>query len=171
MPEILRVNGVSLLRDTTVVRELLEVGVQGPPGPPGEGLQIRGGLADVSELPDDAEIGWAYVIDGEAHVWDGLVWENIGPVLGPQGTQGNGIASVARTAGTGAAGTTDTYTITFTDGSTTTFDVVNGADGGDGAPGIDGASITAGVGEPTAPAGTGDLYIDVETGGLYRWTP
>ena len=51
---------------------------------------------------------------------------------GPQGEQGvkgdtgNGIVSIAKT---GASGLVDTYTITFTDGSTTTFAVTNGADG------------------------------------------
>lgn len=48
---------------------------------------------------------------------------------GETGETGNGIASIERTSGTGAAGTTDTYTITMTDGSTTTFQVYNGADG------------------------------------------
>ena len=48
---------------------------------------------------------------------------------GNTGATGNGIASVVRTSGTGAAGTTDTYTITFTDSTTTTFGVYNGADG------------------------------------------
>jgi len=46
---------------------------------------------------------------------------------GSNGSDGNGIISIARTSGTGAAGTTDTYTITFTDATTTTFNVVNGA--------------------------------------------
>lgn len=46
-----------------------------------------------------------------------------------KGEQGNGIASVVRTGGTGAAGSVDTYTITFTDGTTTTFNVYNGQDG------------------------------------------
>jgi hypothetical protein len=48
---------------------------------------------------------------------------------GADGADGRGIASVIRTSGTGAPGTTDTYTITFTDSTTTTFQVVNGADG------------------------------------------
>lgn len=48
---------------------------------------------------------------------------------GDTGDTGNGIASIERTSGTGAAGTTDTYTITMTDGSTATFQVYNGADG------------------------------------------
>lgn len=48
---------------------------------------------------------------------------------GPEGTAGSSIKSIERTSGTGAPGTTDTYTVTLTNGSTTTFQVYNGADG------------------------------------------
>jgi len=48
---------------------------------------------------------------------------------GSIGATGNGISSVSLTSGTHAAGTTDTYTITFTDSTATTFSVYNGADG------------------------------------------
>ena len=51
---------------------------------------------------------------------------------GSPGPTGSSIKSIARTNGTGAAGTIDTYTITLTDGSTSTFQVYNGADGADG---------------------------------------
>jgi len=51
---------------------------------------------------------------------------------GDAGNDGRGIESVIRTSGTGAPGTTDTYTITFTDATTATFTVYNGADGSDG---------------------------------------
>ena len=53
-------------------------------------------------------------------------------IKGHKGDTGVGIASIARTSGTGAAGTTDTYTITLTDGSTSTFTVYNGKDGASG---------------------------------------
>jgi len=43
-----------------------------------------------------------------------------------KGADGNGIVSVVKTA---TAGLVDTYTITFSDGSTTTFQVRNGEDG------------------------------------------
>ena len=62
---------------------------------------------------------------------------------GDKGVQGVGIANISRTAGNGAAGTTDTYTITLTDGSRYTFSVYNGADGvGGGGSGVDGVSVT-----------------------------
>lgn len=51
---------------------------------------------------------------------------------GPRGLPGSSIQKIERTAGTGASGTVDTYTITLTDGSTARFQVYNGKDG-DGA--------------------------------------
>ena len=45
---------------------------------------------------------------------------------GPAGPTGNGISTIALTS---TVGLVDTYTITFTDGSTTTFNVTNGQDG------------------------------------------
>jgi hypothetical protein len=49
------------------------------------------------------------------------------------GGTGNGISSIVRTIGDGSPGTTDTYTITYTNASTSTFTVYNGADGAGGA--------------------------------------
>lgn len=48
---------------------------------------------------------------------------------GPKGDTGIGIAVISRTSGNGSPGTTDTYTITMTDGTTYTFAVYNGKDG------------------------------------------
>lgn len=48
---------------------------------------------------------------------------------GPKGDPGNGIASISLKSGSHAPGTTDTYEITFTDGTTFDFLVYNGADG------------------------------------------
>ena len=54
--------------------------------------------------------------------------------------EGNGIASIIRTAGTGAPGSTDIYTITYTDATTSTFDVHNGVVGPIGPTGNAGIS-------------------------------
>ena len=43
-------------------------------------------------------------------------------IIGPTGPTGNGIASIEKT---GTSGLVDTYTITYTDGNTTTFTVTN----------------------------------------------
>ena len=48
---------------------------------------------------------------------------------GAPGDNGSSIASITRTSGNGAPGTKDTHTVTLTDGSTSTFQVYNGADG------------------------------------------
>lgn len=63
--------------------------------------------------------------------------------VGKTGDPGRGIISVVRTAGTGAAGTVDTYTITYSDDTTSTFTVYNGANGKDGTGGTGGGGTGA----------------------------
>lgn len=63
-------------------------------------------------------------------------------VAGTNGIDGVGISSVVKS---GTVGLVDTYNISFTDGSTTTFTVSNGADGVDGQAGIDGTNGIDGV--------------------------
>lgn len=71
----------------------------------------------------------AAAIDGRGHLVfiapDGST-RDLGDVTGEDGSS---IQSITRTAGNGAPGTTDTYTVTLTDGSTTQFQVYNGKDG------------------------------------------
>lgn len=61
-----------------------------------------------------------------------------------KGEDGNGIASIVQTGGTGAPGTVDTHTITMTNGKTYDFNVYNGADGKDGKDGADGTGGSGG---------------------------
>lgn len=82
-----------------------------------------------------------------------------------QGADGRGIESIVRTSGTGAPGTTDTYTITFTDASTTTFTVYNGADGAGGGGTVTsvGMSVPTGLqvsGSPVTSSGTLAVTFD-----------
>jgi hypothetical protein len=63
---------------------------------------------------------YIYDVSNEQYVDSGF------PSRGAQGDTGNGIFSIVKT---GTSGLVDTYTITFTDGTTTTFDVTNGQDG------------------------------------------
>lgn len=51
---------------------------------------------------------------------------------GNPGETGNGIANISKT---GTSGLVDTYTITYTDGTTTTFTVTNGQNGTNGRDG------------------------------------
>lgn len=62
---------------------------------------------------------------------------------GNTGATGNGISTIAKTS---TSGLIDTYTITYTNGNSSTFNVTNGKDGEDGA---DGTSSTITVGTTT----------------------
>ena len=75
---------------------------------------------------------------------------------GINGLNGNGILEIAWTSNSAGQpvttqGTVDTYTVTYTNATTDTFEVRNGADGtngidgADGAPGIDGTNGTDGI--------------------------
>ena len=70
---------------------------------------------------------------------------------------GRGILSIERTSGTGAAGTSDVYTITFTDNTTFVFTVYNGANGTSGG-GVAGGGCF--VIQNEAPNDTSVLWVD-----------
>lgn len=87
---------------------------------------------------------------GDTFTYDDLTIEQIESLRGPKGEpfvyddfteeqlanlKGVGIESIDLTA---TEDLIDTYTITFTDGTTTTFNVVNGTVGADGVDGVDG---------------------------------
>lgn len=85
---------------------------------------------------------------------------NLGRVVGQDGANGEdgrGITSITKT---GTSGLIDTYTITYTDETTSTFEVTNGADGTDGEDGKGIVSITK-----TATAGLVDTYTILYTDG------
>ena len=82
------------------------------------------------------------------------------------GADGRGIVSIIRTDGNGSAGTIDTYTIAYTDLTTSTFTVYNGRDGeigpaGPAGRGIKSISRTSGNGAP----GMTDIYTIYYTDG------
>lgn len=91
-----------------------------------QGYQPKGSYLLSTALPDAIEDALAQAkATGEFDGKDGY-----------PGKDGRGIKSIARTSGNGAAGTVDTYTITYTDGATGTYQVRNGANGRDGEDGI-----------------------------------
>ena len=77
---------------------------------------------------------------------------------GPQGETGNGIESIELT---NSSGNVDTYTITFTNGTTTSFTVTNGQDGQQGIQGIQGNPGKDGT-TPTIEIIDGYWYINGE---------
>lgn len=96
----------------------------------------------------------AAAIDGRGHLVfiapDGST-RDLGDVTGEDGSS---IQSITRTAGNGAPGTTDTYTVTLTDGSKTQFQVYNGKDG------MGTGDMTAAVYDPQGKAQ--DIFAYVE---------
>lgn len=84
--------------------------------------------------------------------------ENTGVLA--RGKDGNSIVSILKTS---TEGNVDTYTITFSDGSSTTFTVTNGKDGIDGIdgkPGEDGHTPTIEIGD------NGNWFIDGKDSGV-----
>lgn len=111
-------------------------------GADGTSVNIKGELNTTEELPTGANNGDGYIINGDLWVYTDNNWINAGAIKGPQGETGNGIQSVTFTSSSigeiaGIAGATDTYTITFTNGETTTFNVYNGKNGTDSSLTID----------------------------------
>lgn len=86
---------------------------------------------------------------------EGEEWQNLIALSLLQGQQGNGIVSIARTAGDGSAGTVDTYTITYTNGETDTYTVTNGNE-----VTVD-DTVTENGGNPVSSAGIA-LYVKTE---------
>ncbi len=80
-----------------------------------------GQLAIVESVDDITEGARADGINAGAIYLDPQIF-----IRGEQGEDGRGIVSIVKTATTGLV---DTYTITYTDGTTSTFTVTNGADG------------------------------------------
>lgn len=73
---------------------------------------------------------------------------------GPQGPHGRSVVSIDRTTGDGSPGTVDTYTITYSDATTSTFTVTNGTNGaGD-------VSSTRAINTSDGLQGGGDLSAD-----------
>ena len=129
---------------------------------------FRGKVANLAALSAVSGMmsGYLYITEdnNHAHMYTGTAWVDLGEItgpagpIGPQGIAGASVSTVVRTTGNGSAGTTDVYTITYSDATTSTFNVYNGKNGVNGANGVPGKidHITRTVG--TGAAGTTDTY-------------
>ena len=80
-------------------------------------------------ITPDISIGTVSTLDPGSQASASMTGTPAAPVLNlgiPSGLTGNGIRSIAKT---GTAGLVDTYTVTYTNGTTMTFTVTNGANG------------------------------------------
>lgn len=77
-----QVGGETLVEQVTT-QEVVTEARQGPPGPPGTGIAVRGRVADVASLPVSADPGAVYIVtaeDDHGFVWSGTEWVDIGPL-------------------------------------------------------------------------------------------
>lgn len=99
----------------------------------GDYVMIAGDVEteDNAKLYTRGESSWIFICDfsgaqgiqGEQGPQGEQGIQGIQGIQGPVGPTGNGISSITKT---GTSGLVDTYTITFTNGNTTTFEVTNG---------------------------------------------
>lgn len=94
--------------------------------------------------PEDIKIGDKNLVE---------YLHDISAGVGEKGDTGNGIASITKTDSSGTDPVVDTYTVTFTDGSTTTFNVTNGKKGEKGEKGDTGDVGPQGPVGATGPRG------------------
>lgn len=92
--------------------------------------ELRGDEIELMYDEDTMTVMWRYKVkDGQAE----MEWQQL--FIIPQAQDGRGIVSVEKSK---TSGNIDTYTITYSDGTTSTFTVTNGTDGRDGRDGLDG---------------------------------
>jgi hypothetical protein len=143
-------------------------GVQGPIGDTGaQGISIvlvgSSATTTVESLgAGSAGQGWINSTDGDVYFWNTLTtqWENIGPIVGPQGERGlQGVQGAQGEQGIqGAKGDTGAQGSTGTQG-------VQGPVGPQGEQGIQGNTGTQGLIGPTGPKGDrGDTGLTGSTG-------
>ena len=66
-------------------------GYTGSTGAAGTSVSLKGSVAEVSDLPATGNtLGDLYIVlaSGDGYVWDSANWDNVGPIRGPQGSQG-----------------------------------------------------------------------------------
>lgn len=150
------------------------------------GEQVRGSIHDAIEIINDAmevsiSAGTAitnassssagfyvdslYINTNTDDLWQCVgtnAWSNIGNL------RGVGIVSITKT---GTSGNVDTYTITYTNNTSTTFTVTNGVDGANGSIWYKGTALTGtGTSITGFPGAMNDFYLNSQTGGVYVCT-
>lgn len=92
-------------------------------------------------------------------------WQSLGIL---KGADGRSISSIS---GPTTTGVVDTYTINYSDGTTSTFTVTNGVDGKDGSVWYRGTALTGtGSGITGFPGNENDFYLNPTTGYVYQCT-
>ena len=142
--------------------------IKGPQGDPGTNAYISAVTASVGNTTGTPSVN-VTTAGTPSNISFNLSFNGL---KGSSGNDGIGIKSFVRTNGNGAAGSTDTYTITFTNGETSAITVYNGSDGkngASGAAGTNGSTWYNGITEPSTGTGVdGDWYINTSDWNVYH---
>lgn len=150
-------------------------GIQGEKGEDGTGVNIKGAVANSSELPGSGEAGDAYVTNDTGNLWiwdeDTSAFVDTGAqIKGPKGDKGDtGTPGTAATIQVGSVttGEPDTQATVTNAGNTTNatfnFTIPRGAQG------VAGPGVSVGSGAPSGSGTVGECYLDITTGNFYRY--
>lgn len=161
------------------------VGIKGDTGPTGPS-GAQGEKGEDGKDGDDGESPTITISDDGYWVING-VKSNVKATgqKGEDGQKGKDGVSIQNIEKTSTSGSVDTYTITYSDGSTSTFKVTNGVDGNQGIQGEKGDTGDKGdSGEPGTKwiydqgnpidlgktSNTGDFYFDTNNGNVFTYT-
>lgn len=161
------------------------VGIKGDTGPTGPS-GAQGEKGEDGKDGDDGESPTITISDDGYWVING-VKSNVKATgqKGEDGQKGKDGVSIQNIEKTSTSGSVDTYTITYSDGSTSTFKVTNGVDGNQGIQGVKGDTEDKGdSGEPgtkwiydqgnpidlNKTSNEGDFYFDTDSGNVFTYT-
>ena len=142
-------------------------GATGPAGADGTSVNIVGGVDTEGSLDPSygGSVGDGFITedDGHLHVWNGATWDDVGPIVGPDGATGpTGVTGPTGPTGvTGVEGPTGPTGVTGLEGPTG----VTGPTGPTGATGVEGPTGPTGVTGVEGPTGpTGVTGVEGPTG-------
>ena len=125
---------------------------------------------EAARKAEEASVHAPIIQDGYWYIWNNGEYVDTGVRAegqkgdkgdtGEKGDTGNGISKIEKT---GTSGLVDTYTVTYTDGTSTTFTVTNGAKGDKGDTGATGNGIQSIT--KTGTSGNVDTYTITYTNG------
>jgi hypothetical protein len=142
------------------------MGLTGLTGATGAGIALKGSVPSRVNLPGTPSVGDVYIIEdegGNGVVWDGLGWDDVGEIRGPQGATGPAGSPGGATGATGPAGSTG-FGATGATGATGPAGSPGGATGATGIDGTTGATGATGLQGATGAGATGEQGATGTTG-------
>lgn len=134
-------------------------GLAGAKGATGSGIRLLGTVPSTVNLPGSPSVGDIYIVTdqgGAGFSWNGVIWNNVGQIKGPQGSTG----ATGSVGATGLTGATGLIGATGAPGPASTV----GATGPTGATGVTGSTGLTG-----STGATGIAGLNGYTNAFYRY--